>query len=345
MKLNEILRSLQYVFLVMMLSLSGYAHAETTAGTVIGAKISEHPDWFKESFLDIADDVDEASESGKHVMLFMHLNGCPYCYKTVEENIKNAPYTDFIKENFDVIAINIQGDREIAFNEDESLKEKALAKMLKVRFTPAVIFLDHQNKTVLRLNGYRDPGAFKHALDFVKTKAYQRTTLVEYIEEQQPVQAYLFRDHPQLQAVTDLQSVTDKPLALLFEDRWCYDACSELHDGNLRLPETRKILENFTFVRLDSSATTPIIDVEGNKTTPKAYAEKLGLSYRPTIVMFDRGREINRIDSMLYSFHFQQNLRYVGERGYERYNNNAQQYMQDSTQAILDSGRDINISK
>ena len=30
------------------------------AGKVVGGKLSEHPDWFKESFLDIAEDVVEA---------------------------------------------------------------------------------------------------------------------------------------------------------------------------------------------------------------------------------------------------------------------------------------------
>ncbi len=333
---------------LLMLSVifPGYTVAESTAtGTVTGGKVSEHPDWFKESFLDIADDVDEAAESGRHVMLFMHLNGCPYCYKTIEENIKNSPYTDFIKENFDVIAINIQGDREIAFNAEVTLKEKELAEMLKVRFTPTVLFLNSDNQLVLRLNGYRTRSAFKHALDFVKQKGYEKSSLAQYIETQKPAKLYRFRDHPQLQTITNLQKVSDKPLALLFEDKWCNEACNTLHDKNLNLPETQEILKNFTFVRFDADSTTPIIDVEGNRTTPKAYAEKLGLSYRPGIVMFDRGREIQRIDGMLYSFHFQENLRYVGERGYDRYNNDHQKYMQDRTQAVLASGRNIDISK
>ena len=89
--------------------------------------ISEHPDWFKESFLDIAEDVNQAAESGRHVILFMHLNDCPYCHRMIEENFKHAPYTDFIKENFDVIQLNIKGDREIAFNAETSVSEKELA--------------------------------------------------------------------------------------------------------------------------------------------------------------------------------------------------------------------------
>ena len=39
------------------------------------------------------------SERVKHVILFMEMNGCPYCYKMDEENFKHAPYRDFIQEN------------------------------------------------------------------------------------------------------------------------------------------------------------------------------------------------------------------------------------------------------
>jgi thioredoxin-related protein len=77
-----------------------------------------------------------------------------------EENFKNAPYTDFIKENSDVIAINIKGDREVAFDEETSLSEKELAAKLKVIYTPAVIFLDSNMQIVVKVNGYTRSSSF-----------------------------------------------------------------------------------------------------------------------------------------------------------------------------------------
>ena len=314
------------------------------AGKVTGGIISEHPDWFKESFLDIAEDVDEAAEAGKHVILFMHLNGCPYCYKMTEENFKNAPYTPFIKQHFDVISINIKGDREIAFDADTIVTEKQLAELLKVRYTPTVLFLNSNNKTVLRLNGYRSVAAFEYALKYVQEKAYQDTTLSNYIAQQRPAQRYTFRDHPQLQSITNLQSTANKPLALLFEDVSC-DACDALHDGHLQNPQILQALANFTFVRLDANSTTPIIDPTGKSTTAKAYAEELGLSYRPGIVLFDQGREISRIDGLLYSYHFEGVLRYVGERHYKQYPDSFYDYLDVRTARILESGQDVDLSK
>ena len=333
-----------FAMLTLLAALSGIGNPAIAAqGKLTGGIASEHPDWFKESFLDIAEDVEEAGESGKHVLLFMHLNGCPYCHKMIEENFKHAPHTGYLKQNFDVIAVNIKGDREIAFDEEIQVTEKELANLLKVRATPTVIFLDAKNKPVARLNGYRSPEAFRLALDYVAEKAYRKTSLTGYIQEKKQRLVYSFRDHPQFREITNLQEVADRPLAVLFEDTGC-DACDAFHEGHLKSPGVNRVLENFTLVRLDALSDDPIIDVEGNATTPRAYAQKLGLSYRPGIVLFDKGREITRIDGLLYTYHFQELLRYVGERHYETYPDSFFDYLRVRSDEILKSGKDIDIS-
>ncbi len=329
-----------FLFCFFIYSLS-YA---STPGKVTGGMVFTHPDWFKESFLEIASDAAEADAAGKHLILFMHLNGCPYCYKMLEENFANAPYTQFIKDNFDVIEINIKGDRDVEFSQTISLTEKELAKTLKVSYTPTILFFDRENKTVLRLNGYRSQQAFKYALDYIQQKAYLETSLNRYIDNRQRKAIYQFRDHPQIKSITDLASVTNNPLAILVEDKFC-GACDALHDGHLKNHTINNILKNFTMVRLDALSTEPIIDPSGKKTTAKEFVESLGLSYRPGIILFDRGREIRRIDAMLYTYHFQETLRYVGERYYEKYPNNFYGYLDMRTEAILESGQDIDLSK
>jgi thioredoxin-related protein len=344
---NKTLTSRKSILLFSLcLLLSGIALGTTPVvkGKVKGGLVSEHPEWFKESFLDIAEDVQQAAESGRHVILFMHLNDCPYCHRMIEDNFKHAPYTDFIKQNFDVIQLNIKGDREIAFDAETSLSEKKLADLLKVRYTPTVIFLNSDNKTVLRLNGYRSVRDFGYALEYVQQKAYLETTLSGYIESRPPEKQYSFREHPQFKQITDLQSVADNPLAILFEDSYC-DLCDELHDGHLSRPSVNAVLENFTFVRLDARASTPIVDPEGNRTTPREFAEKLGLSYRPGIVLYDRGKEVSRIDGLLYSYHFEETLRYIGERHYDRYPKSFYQYLNIRTEQLLAEGKDVDLSK
>ena len=340
--MNRHFHSLLSLLVLLMVPLAEPAAVEP--GKVTGGQMSQHPDWFKESFLDITEDVAEAAQAGKHVILFMHLNGCPYCYRMTEENFKNAPYTDFIKENFDVIAVNIKGDREIAFDENTSVPEKELAGILKVRYTPTVIFLSTENKPVLRLNGYRSVEAFGHALHFVADKAYETNTLSSYIESSAAAPRYSFRTHPMLKEADDLSTLGAKPVALLVEDAQC-DACDALHDGHLKNPEILSVLENFTFVRLDAGSTEPLKDFEGKITTPKAWTEQIGLTYRPGIILYDEGKEVGRIDGMLYTYHFQEMLRYIGERHYKRYPNSFYDYLDVRTEQILKTGENVDLSR
>ncbi len=341
------IRTLILINLLVMLLLplgTNAATSSTVPGKMTGGIQTTHPEWFKESFLEIADDVEEAKDSGKHVILFMHLNNCPYCYKMTEENFTNAPHTQFIKDNFDVIVINIKGDRDIVFDEETSVTEKELADILKVRATPTIIFFDQENKPVARINGYRSVPAFRQALDYVQQKAYLKTSLAEYTRQHQKRSVYNFREHPQFKNITDLQSVSENPLALIFEDSGC-DACNALYDGHLSDPEVNAVLKNYTVVRLDAGSEQPIIDIDGNKTTAGAYAEKLKLSYRPGIILFDKGKEITRIDGMLYRYHFTEMLRYVGERHHVKHPDSFFDYLGPRSESLLKSGRSIDLAK
>ena len=261
----------------------------------------------------------------------------------MEENIKHAPYTDFIKENFDVIALNIRGDREVALNEEVSLTEKELAERFKVMYTPTIVFLSPENKVVARINGYRSVADFKLVLNYVQEKAYEKQRLTQYVNDKKS-QNYKFRNHPQFTSADNLQKLTDKPLAVLLEDKGCVD-CDALHDGYLASQEVRDILKKYSFVRLDTLSEEKLIDVVGNETSARAWADKLGISYRPAIVLFDKHKEIARIESMLYSYHFTELLRYVADRHYEKYPDDFYGWLDTRTAEILKSGKNVDFSK
>jgi len=200
------------------------------------------------------------------------------------------------------------------------------------------------NQSVLRLNGYRSVEAFGDALHYVQQKAYLTESLSAYSRQQQRVSRYTLRDHPQFQSIDNLQTVADRPLMVIFEDSGCV-ACDELHDGHLQNPEILQVMKRFTVVRLDAGTDRPITDPDGNATTPRAYAERLGLSYRPGILLYDKGREVSRIDGLLYTYHFTETLRYVGERHYEKYPKSFYDYLNVRTAQLLAEGKDIDLSK
>jgi len=311
-------------------------------GKLVGGKPFEIPDWFKDSFLEIAEDVAEADEAGKHVLLFFHLNGCPYCNKMATENFDREPLRGQIQQSFDAIEINIKGDREIAMTEDFSTTERKLAEHLKVNYTPTIIFLNAENKAVLRLNGYRSPEAVKQALDFVQNKSYLKTRFSNYKRANMKYGQYRFIENPLIKTTHDLSKLKG-PVALLLEDNDCNE-CVQFHGKLLSRVEIRQTLQRFQVIRLDAKSTRPLVNFDGQSTTAMALADQLDINYRPGIVLFDEGREIARIDSMLYPFHFRSVLLYVLDKNYREFPDHLA-FANDLEAQLLAQGIDVNIGE
>lgn len=301
--------------LFILFSFSPLYAETTTEGKVVGGVEHEMPDWFKESFLEIQEDTQEAAAANKQVMLFFHLNNCPYCAKMLDDNFLQPPLKTYIQEHFDVIAINVKGDRQVQYSKEASFSEKELADDLGVTLTPTIIFINAENKTVARLNGYRSPAQFKPVLEYVATQAYKTEALSDYLAKQTPQDAYTLQANALFQEINDLASIKTS-LAVIFESNTCSD-CSFLHESLLKDPTIKDELTAFTVVRFATDATTEIITPDGNKTTPKAWLNQLKLSYQPGMVFFDEGKEVTRLEGKLYKFHFQQLLNYVSSKGYK----------------------------
>ena len=334
-------RILPVPILALLLGLFASTLPAQQPGTITGGVEYEPPGWFKQSFLEIAEDVEEAKEADKHVMLFFHLNGCPYCAKTAEY-IDREPIRSELQKHFDAIAINIKGDREIAMNDELVTTERKLAEHLKVQYTPTILFLDHDNRTVLRLNGYRSPEVFRVALDYVRDKAYRKQPFSAYKRARLEGGGYRFIDNPLFEDIRDFSKLRE-PVMLIFEDRNCI-SCDTFHRKLISRPEIAEQMKRYRVVRLDADSEQPITDFEGRRTTPKAWADALGMSFRPGVVLFDQGKEVARVESLLYPFHFEHVLRY-GLDGNHRNYASYLDLMDVRTQKLLAEGKTINIGK
>ena len=311
-------------------------------GEVTGGAPHALPDWFKESFLDIADDVEEATDEERHVMLFFHLTNCPYCNRMLTESFETDPLKSYIQKHFDVIVINIKGDREVAFDVDTSVSEKTLAEQLNVFATPAIMFLNKDNKAVARVDGYRAPPRFQQVLNYVSKQAYaDDITLKDYLDKQLDRKAYSLRDNPAFSKTNDLSAVKG-PLMVVFEDGTCYD-CPEFHDNVLNHNDVIMEMKPYTVVRLDTDSTEAVIDTEGNKTTAKAITDALNMTYRPGVAVYDNGKLLARMDSLIYSFHFKERLRYISGGYYktEEYRD----YSEKRREELLSAGVNIYLGK
>jgi thioredoxin-related protein len=117
-----------------------------------------------------------------------------------------------------------------------------------------------------------------------------------------------------------------------------------MHSNILHDPETLKLIRNFSVIRLDRWDRTPVITPDGRKTTARDWANELGIAYLPSVVVFDAGKEVIRVEAFLKSFHFQSVLDYVASGAYKN-QPNLQRFIRARADALRERGVAVDIWK
>lgn len=323
------------------------AEAPNQKGQFYGGVSTEYPAWFKNSFLDLREDVAEAAKAKRRILILFTQNNCPYCNLLIERNLSQRDIEQTLKSRFDVIHLDMWGDREVTGLDGQATSEKNFAAALKVQFTPTLLFLDESGQTVLRLNGYTPPGRFKAALDWVAGHEEKRQAFRDYVagleQDKAGVGEMIHEDFFKPLADLRRRGANTKPLAVIFEQKDCPD-CVVLHRRILADPSVRSELSRFDVVQLDMWARRmEIVPPDGRKTTIMDWAKKLDVKYAPGIVLFDtKGKEILRWEDGFRVFHTAGMLDYVASGAY-RTEPSFQRFLTARAEKIRETGRDVNI--
>lgn len=336
---------------LIIISVSSPMHAQQAGDQLSAGMVNpgyvEKPAWFKDSFLDIRDDITEATESSKRVLLYFYQDGCPYCERLVKENMSQQNIVVNLQKNFDVIAINMWGDREVVGLDGKETTEKNFAVVNKIMFTPTLQFLDERGSHVLRLNGYVPPHKFKLALDYVGLNQEKDGSFRDYMEKfRLPTDSgKLHNDASFMQPPYDLSlRRSDKPLLVLFEQKNC-PPCDELHNDILKQAGSQELLEMFDVVLLDTWSKSSLITPQGKKTTAEEWGKSLQLTYVPTMLFFDnRGVEVFRAEGWLRTFHVQSSMEYVANREYLN-EKEFQRFVEARASKLREKGIDVDLMK
>ena len=334
-----------FIFTTLFASAPAMA-ADKKLGKYLGAMSTEYPAWFKESFLDFNEDVAEAAAAGKRLMVLFHQENCPYCNVFVERNLAQKDIEQAVRQNFDVVALNMWGAREVANIGGKQYNEKTFAAALKVQFTPTVLFFDEQGKIVLRLNGYIPPKRFKVAIDYVANKLEKKISYRDYMAKHTSADktGKLHEQDFFLPKPYDLSRKKDgnKPFAVFFEQKDCPN-CDVLHKQVLINKNIRKTIAGFDTVQLDMWSNTPVITPDGIRTTARQFAKQLDVKYAPTIVVFnEQGKEIIRSEAFFKVFHVHGIFTYVDSGSYKQ-QPSFQRYLSAKAEHLREQGIDVDI--
>ncbi len=276
------------------------------------------PEWFKVSFLDLREDLAEAAAAGKRLMIYFHQDGCPYCTKLLRENFGEKRIADKTRRHFDVLSLNIWGDREVTDWTGRPATEKAFAKAQRVQFTPTLLFFDETGGLALRLNGYVPPHQFNAALDYVSGRLEKRLPFTDFLLEQKPEPAS-GKLHPQAWLMTeplDLSRKDARPTLVLFEQKVCA-ACDEMHGEGFTRPEVAAQLARFRVARIDIASRETLRIPSGETRSMRDWARELKIAYTPSLVYFDAaGTEIFRVEGYFRPFHLASSMEYVASGSY-----------------------------
>jgi len=286
----------------------------------------QYPPWFRLSFLNLQEDLQDAKSSGKHgLIVYFGQDYCPYCKALIEGNFGKRDIEEYTRRNFDVVAIDIHGSNKVVTLKGRELTERTYAESETIHFTPTLIFYDTEGREALRLQGYYAPYKFRAALEYVADGYYREESFSDYLHRADPplsFEPYGLNEEdffsPPPYALDRSHLAGEMPLLVFFEQGKCH-ACDVLHSAPLQNPAIRERLQGLESVQLDMWADTPVITPGGEHTTSRAWAEKLGLFYTPTLIFFDRhGKEILRVDSVVGFYRLSKVLDYVLDGAYRR---------------------------
>lgn len=341
-----------FIFLFVLILSMGFtaapAFASPEKAEFFGGMDTEYPDWFKDSFLDFQDDLAEATSAGKRLVIFFHQDGCPYCNALVERNFSQKEITEKAQENFDIVAINMWGDRPITYFDGKRYTEKTFAEKLKVQFTPTVIFFDEKGEVALRINGYHSPPRFSLDLDYVAQHKEKTTTYRDFMRANRPPgktskalnsETYFSKPPHDFSAKLNKKG---KPFVVFFEQKDCPN-CDNLHNKVLPDKDLLAVLKQFDVVQLDMWSKTAVVTPEGEKMTARQWAKQLNIEFAPSIVVFNtQGQEIIRSEASFKVFHTQGILNYVLSEGYKK-EPSFQRYLTEYADHFREQGKAVDI--
>ena len=283
-----------------------------------------YPDWFKNSFLDLPEDIQEAIDANKKgIIIYFGQKHCAYCQALIEKDFGQKDIEAYTRENFDVIAINIWGSNEVTTPDGQIMTEREYAIRENANFTPSLIFYDQQGKQTLMLRGFYPPYKFRAAMEYVGNGYYQEESFRNYMFRANPPPKFEISDMnhedffiPPPFALDRSHFAAQEPLLVFFEQPNCH-ACDVLHSAPLEFNVTKKLLKHFEIVQLDIHSDVPVITPKGQRISAKQWAEQLNLFYTPTLIAFDeQGNEIIRIDSVAHIYRIKNVLEFIVNKNY-----------------------------
>ena len=119
--------------------------------------------WIEDTFLDLREDLADATANDQRLMVIIEQRGCIYCSRMHEEVWVVPDILQMLEEDFYVVRINMHGSTEVTDFDGEVMEERELARRWRNMFTPTILFFPEEvpeEVTGIEAAAVVMPGAF-----------------------------------------------------------------------------------------------------------------------------------------------------------------------------------------
>jgi thioredoxin-related protein len=180
------LRVIVYVAAFMSIA-AGPVQADSHMPTLPVPQVSDDgmyaQEWYYDSHLDLRKDLAAAGKAGKRLVVLWEKKECGNCKSMHEVNLRIPRVVEKIRKGFNVVRLDIWGDRKVTDLDGSVLAEKKLAEKNKITFTPTFQFLPEsldkaagrsgKDAEDFRIEGYFKPFHFYFLFNYVQTRGYE----------------------------------------------------------------------------------------------------------------------------------------------------------------------------
>jgi len=318
------------VLLFLLCASSNHTKADAMDDYTIGSHGRAsivYPEWFKKSFLDLHDDLNDALNSGKKgIIVFFSFERCSHCKAFITKTLNDPSTRARVQKSYDIIVMDIFNDIEVTDLNGNAMPISQFAELSKARLTPTLIFYGSDKSQLVKIVGFYPPEKFNRVMDYIDTGSYKNLKLSQYLKSSisknsknsDSVKNQNFTSAPYNLQVS--RKDAKKPLFVVFDNPGCL-ACNRFHERVLQDDVIKKSAKDYEAIILDrSDISTKIILPNGRIITPNQWDKELKLNYDISVVFFDtNGNEVHRLDSETGRDRMMLSMQYVLDKGYQRH--------------------------
>ena len=123
----------------------------------------------------------QANKQNKQVMVFFHMEHCPWCHQMINESLSDINIINTIKKYFIYTDMDVETSGNVMYK-GETISKRTFARQFNIYFYPTTLMFKN-SEVVEDIKGYRNKNKYINLIKYIGTNSQNEMTLKEFIAE------------------------------------------------------------------------------------------------------------------------------------------------------------------